>query len=223
MTGFSCVDMSRSLFLANRQQGRNDTYVTLVEASVARVLQGPQKARQASDDGLDRGPQGIAPPHFYRELTRTAEGCKLLREKGHFDEFVNTIREHGMEKDDAEIIVKVKGCLWAVGNVGSMELGGPFIEQSNVVEWIIQIAERSEVMTLRGTAFFVLGLISKSIHGLEILDGYGWDGVTTDMGESLGRCIPADLNRLLSVSAMGGGHGLGTVGLTDRADSAMVA
>ncbi len=155
--------------------------------------------RQASDDGAERGPQGIAPPHFYRELTRTAEGCRLLEEKGHFDDFVSNIRDYGMEKDDAELIVKVKGCLWAVGNVGSMELGGPFIENSNAMEWIVKIAENSEVMTLRGTAFFVLGLISKSLHGMEILDGYGWDLVTTDMGESLGRCIPTDLKRLFSV------------------------
>lgn len=141
----------------------------------------------------------MAPPHFYRELTRTAEGCKLLYDKGHFVEFVHTIRDHGMEKDDTEIIAKVKGCLWAVGNVGSMELGAPFIEESNVVPLIIEIAEKSEVVTLRGTAFFVLGLISRSVHGSEILSEHGWDSATTAMGESLGRCIPLDLGRLFSV------------------------
>ena len=142
---------------------------------------------------------GVVPPHFYRELTRTAEGCKLLREKGHFSEFANLVREHGLEQDDAEAIVKVKGCLWAIGNVGSMELGAPFIEESDVVSSIVGITQRSEVFSLRGTAFFVLGMISRSLHGSEMLEEYGWDGVATTMGESLGRYIPLDLRCLLFV------------------------
>ncbi len=141
----------------------------------------------------------MVPPHFYRELTRTTEGCKLLHDKGHFGEFVQTVRTHGLEQDDHEIITKVKGCLWAIGNVGSMELGAPFIEESQVVEVIIGIAERSAVLSMRGTAFFVLGLISRSLHGSEMLDACGWDGATTTMGVSLGRYIPLDLGRLLSV------------------------
>ena len=98
--------------------------------------------------------------HFYRELTRTREGCELLESKGHFDEFAATIRDLGMEEEDAEIILKVKGCIWAVGNVGSMELGARFLEQTDVTSLIVGIAERSQVMTLRGTAFFALGLIA---------------------------------------------------------------
>jgi hypothetical protein len=139
------------------------------------------------------------PPHFYRELTRTEEGCRLLSDKGHFEEFVATIREHGMQCGDPETLTKVKGCLWAVGNVGSMELGAPFLEGSDVVDQIVNIAQSHEVMSLRGTAFFVLGLISRSTHGIEILSEHGWDSNTTPMGNSLGFCIPTDLNKLFSL------------------------
>jgi hypothetical protein len=184
--------------------GRNDTYVSLIEASMARGLadipEKPQPQTQMSyDDTPEHQEYGLVPPHFYRELTRTEEGCKLLEQKGHFDEFVTSIREFGMEDDDSETILKVKGCLWAVGNVGSMELGAPFLEKSDVVKWIVRIAETSEVMSLRGTAFFVLGLISRSLHGQEILTEYGWDGVTNEMGEALGFCIPLDFKKLFTV------------------------
>ena len=104
-----------------------------------------------------------------------------------------------MEADDPEIILKVKGCLWAVGNVGSMELGAPFLERTDVVKYIVQIAETSQVMTLRGTAFFVLGLISRSLHGQEILAEHGWDGTTNVMGESLGYLLPLDFNGLFAL------------------------
>jgi len=103
-----------------------------------------------------------------------------------------------MLSDDPEQLLKVKGCLWAVGNVGSMELGAPFLEESDVVENIVKIAESHEVMSLRGTAFFVLGLISRSIHGLEILSENGWESNTNTMGASLGLCIPKNLRKLFS-------------------------
>jgi hypothetical protein len=186
--------------------GRNDTYVALIEASMARALADiPEKpsTHQTYDDTPEPTDYGLVPPHFYRELTRTNEGCKLLKQKGHFDEFAATIRDFATENDDAEIILKVKGCLWAVGNVGSMELGAPFLESSDVVKWIVQIAEESEVMSLRGTAFYVLGLISRSLHGQEILLEYGWDGVVNDSGEALGFCLPLNFNKLFAVSTTG--------------------
>ncbi|KID78377.1 Target of rapamycin complex 2 subunit ste20 [Metarhizium brunneum] len=185
--------------------GRNDSYVGVIEAGLARAfLADPDDNSHRLSLFDESDPEAgfhdsHVPPHFYRELTRTREGCKLLRDKGHFEEFVTTIREHGMQTEDAELITKVKGCLWAVGNVGSMELGAPFLESSDVVERIVKIAEGHEVMSLRGTAFFVLGLISRSTHGLEILSEHGWDANTTSMGTSLGLCIPNDLSKFFSV------------------------
>ncbi|KAF4591450.1 cytosolic regulator Pianissimo [Ophiocordyceps camponoti-floridani] len=185
--------------------GRNDSYVDVIEASLARAF------LASPDDHGHRGSMfgeseadtdyhdSHVPPHFYRELTRTREGCKLLSDKGHFDEFAATIRDHGMQTEDGELMTKVKGCLWAVGNVGSMELGAPFLESSDVVERIMRVAESHEVMSLRGTAFFVLGLISRSTHGLEMLSEHGWEANTTAMGASLGFCIPNELSKLLSL------------------------
>jgi hypothetical protein len=185
--------------------GRNDSYVSLIEASLAKVFldNADDNHNRISlfDDAEVDGEfhETHIPPHFYRELTRTREGCKLLSDKGHFDEFASTIREYGMQSDDPEMITKVKGCLWAVGNVGSMELGAPFLESCDVVNQIVNIAQSHEVMSLRGTAFFVLGLISRSVHGLEILSENGWDANTTPMGNSLGFCLPIDLKKLFSV------------------------
>ena len=180
--------------------GRNDTYVTLVEASLARALADlPEKPQSSLDDQIEPQSYGNVPPHFYRELTRTSEGCELLKAKGHFEEFAANIQDFAMEDEDPETILKVKGCLWAVGNVGSMELGAPFLERTDVVKYIVQIAESSQVMTLRGTAFFVLGLVSRSLHGQEILAEYGWDGTVNVMGQSLGYVLPMDFKKLFSL------------------------
>lgn len=184
--------------------GRNDSYVSVIEASLARAFVNHPEDHtnriSVFEDERDAEADSHIPPHFYRELTRTKEGCKLLRDKGHFDEFASTIRDYGMETEDKETILKVKGCMWAVGNVGSMELGAPFLESCDVVEHIVQIAQGHAILSLRGTAFFVLGLISRSVHGLEILSEHGWDASTNFLGSSLGFCIPMDLGKFFSIT-----------------------
>ena len=181
--------------------GRNDTYVTLVEASLARAYidQASQKAT-FNEELEDISGIGLLPPHFYRELARTEEGCRLLRQSGHFHDFALCVRDFRMDEEDVEVLTKAKGCLWAIGNVGSMELGSPFLEESEIVGTIVKIAEQAEVISMRGTACFVLGLLSRSTHGYEMLREHGWDSAVNARGRSLGLCMPNDLDRLCSVS-----------------------
>ncbi|KAE8130906.1 Rapamycin-insensitive companion of mTOR, N-term-domain-containing protein [Aspergillus pseudotamarii] len=179
--------------------GRNDAYVGLVEAALSRAyVDQPRRGSFVPEDLVDLQDIGLVPPHFYRELARTAEGCKLLEQSGHFSEFAWTIRDFSLDEEDTEVLLKVKGCLWAVGNVGSMELGAPFLEP-DIVERIVKIAESAEVLTMRGTAFFVLGLISRSRHGLKVLRDFGWDSAFDQKGNSLGLCLPTDFNKLFLV------------------------
>ncbi|PGG99617.1 hypothetical protein AJ79_08477 [Helicocarpus griseus UAMH5409] len=181
--------------------GRNDAYVGLVEASLSRAyVDQPRRNSFAFDDIVDMQDIGLVPPHFYRELARTTEGCKLLEQSGHFNEFAYSIRDFNLDEEDPEVLLKVKGCLWAVGNVGSTELSAPFLEETEIVESIVKIAENAGVMTMRGTAFFVLGLISRSRHGMEMLIEAGWDAAVDPKGQSLGSCIPRNLSKLYSVS-----------------------
>ncbi|EPS40449.1 hypothetical protein H072_5728 [Dactylellina haptotyla CBS 200.50] len=181
--------------------GRNDVYVDQVEASLARAFADNDKFSNSQEGAsfLDAESVGYVPPHFYRELAKTAEGCRLLQEKGHFEEFAMFIAENVDEYEDLEIVTKVKGSLWAIGNIGSLPSGAPFLENSDIVEKIIYIAETSQVLSLKGTAFFVLGMLSRTSPGLELLDALGWDAKVTDMGEFLGYCLPKKLNKLLSL------------------------
>lgn len=58
--------------------------------------------------------EGTVPPHFYGTMAKTELGCQVLTEKGHFAEFAHFIRQHGLEKDDFDLILKLKSVLWAV-------------------------------------------------------------------------------------------------------------
>ena len=94
------------------------------------------------------------PLHFYGELTKTAEGCRILEEKGHFDEFAQFIIACKDEEEDLEIITKLKSCLWAVGNIGANDGGVPFLQSSGIVKEIVDLAEYSSVISLKGYPLF---------------------------------------------------------------------
>lgn len=60
---------------------------------------------------------------------------------------------------------------------------------------IIEIAEQSPVLTMKGTCFFVIGLISCTQMGAEILEEYGWVSTRTPLGQTTGLCLPNDISR----------------------------
>lgn len=190
---------------------RNQRYVVEVEVMLANFFsiyrKSPSSASSAANGASastttstdTAAGDGVVPPHFYGELAKTPEGCRILQQKGHFSEFAHFIRQHGAESSDSELITKLKSVLWAVGNIGSNELGLPFLEAEDVVSQIVEIAETSSVLSVRGTCFFVLGLISSTNSGAEALQDYGWQSVCTPLGAPMGLCIPTDINRIVSL------------------------
>lgn len=62
--------------------------------------------------------EGTAPTHFFRELTKTPEGCQYLREKGIVPDFAEVIRLHGLEAEDQDIMNEVKSALWVMVGYG---------------------------------------------------------------------------------------------------------
>lgn len=173
--------------------GQNDNYVVQIEEYLECVQ---TKWVPNSSTKHEDNPTIMFPRHFYGELTLTTEGCQLLQSKGHFDSFVEYIHQHKDECEDKEVTMKVKGCLWAVGNIGSNPNGVPFLEDCNVTADVISIAENSGVCSLKGTAFFVLGLISSTDEGMEILDEFKWDSVLKIMESPRGITSPYALSQL---------------------------
>ncbi|KAG9315833.1 Rapamycin-insensitive companion of mTOR, N-term-domain-containing protein [Chiua virens] len=174
---------------------RNIYYVVQVEIFLAKVF----SSEAAEDDEDVLAFDGVVPPHFYGEMSKTELGCQVLSEKGHFAEFSHFIRQHGLESEDLELILKLKSILWAVGNVGATEGGLPFLEEEEIIPSILDIAEHSLIPSVRGTCFFVLGLISSTTQGAEILDDYRWEATLSPLGLPTGLCVPVDLDRFISI------------------------
>ncbi|KAF8895478.1 Rapamycin-insensitive companion of mTOR, N-term-domain-containing protein [Infundibulicybe gibba] len=175
---------------------RNIYYVVQVEVFLTKVF---SNTSSVDNDDEVSAFDGTVPPHFYGEMSKTELGCQILQEKGHFTEFSQFIRQHSHESEDMELIMKLKSILWAVGNVGATEGGLPFLEEEEIIPAVLEIAENSPLPSVRGTCFFVLGLISSTTQGAEILDDYHWEATLSPLGTPTGLCIPVDVEKFVSV------------------------
>ncbi|EKM51823.1 uncharacterized protein PHACADRAFT_199326 [Phanerochaete carnosa HHB-10118-sp] len=173
---------------------RNLHYVVHIEVFLAKAF-----GFAPSDTEDTNMAESVIPPHFYGVMAKTELGCQVLQEKGHFSEFAQIIRRHGLESEDQDLILKLKSILWAVGNIGSTERGLPFLEEEEIIPTILEIAEQSLVLSVRGTSSFVLGLISSTPQGAEVLDDYHWEAALSPLGLPTGMCVPANVERLISI------------------------
>ncbi|KAF4617458.1 hypothetical protein D9613_006099 [Agrocybe pediades] len=175
---------------------RNIDYTVEVEVFLNKVFN-YSSAGEDDDDLLEF--DGTVPAHFYGEMAKTELGCQVLQEKGHFAEFAQFIRQHSNESEDPDLILKLKSILWAVGNIGATEGGLHFCEEEEIIPAILEIAENSLIPSVRGTCFFVLGLMSSTSQGAEILDDYNWEATLSPLGMPTGLCIPADIGKFISL------------------------
>lgn len=181
---------------------RNRQYVVDVEVALSKLV-GPD-----GDDVSD----GTPPPHFYGELVKTQEGRFILEDKGHFAEFVDFVRAHGLEDRDQATIDQLKSVLWAIGHVGSTVHGLPLLEDEGVIELLMDIAISSNCLSVRGcvdvacsradrrrTCYYVIALLAKTQEGAEILEDFDWDVTYTALRIPLALALPRNVNAFLRV------------------------
>ncbi|DBA03145.1 TPA: hypothetical protein N0F65_003865 [Lagenidium giganteum] len=129
------------------------------------------------------------PPHLYGELAKTSYGCQILHSSGHIPEFIACLR------DAASVPLEKRAALWALGHVAATSRGYDLIHHyaHDVLDMIVKLATDSPLVSIRGTCFFVLGLISRSAAGRRSLSRLGWDS-PRDSRVSIS--VPQDCNSL---------------------------
>ncbi|BFZ56514.1 hypothetical protein PYCC9005_003561 [Savitreella phatthalungensis] len=131
------------------------------------------------------------PYHFYGELAKTDEGCRLLKSKGHLPAYVDILETDwsSPHRNDEEVCA-AKAALWAIGNVGAEELGISFLIDTGAVDLIVDLVKTASHVSLRGTAYLVLGLIARTQIGVKMIESHGWHCVVDVLGRPGGVCIP---------------------------------
>jgi len=142
------------------------------------------------------------PSNFFGELVKTEEGFNVILRSGALTEFMNGIRLYAtsLERphETMEIdFLKTKACLWTIGLIGASSYGIESLDVNGSIEDVVEIANKSPIISLRGTAFYVLGLISRTNQGIEILDDLGWNSKLNLFDKPIGITVPYNLNQFV--------------------------
>ncbi|XP_044287520.1 rapamycin-insensitive companion of mTOR isoform X2 [Varanus komodoensis] len=162
------------------QKEYNLKYVELIEEQLNEALttyrkpvDGDNYVRR-SNQRLQR-PHVYLPVHLYGQLVHHKTGCHLLEAQSIVPDLSYTVRSPMLDKWEG--IKQLKAALWALGNIGSSNWGLNLLQEENVIPDIMALAQHCEVLSIRGTCVYVLGLIAKTKQGCDILKHHNWDAV----------------------------------------------
>ncbi|XP_048359135.1 rapamycin-insensitive companion of mTOR [Sphaerodactylus townsendi] len=162
------------------QKEYNLKYVELIEEQLNEALttyrkpvDGDNYVRR-SNQRLQR-PHVYLPVHLYGQLVHHKTGCHLLEAQSIVPDLSYTVRSPLLDKWEG--IKQLKAALWALGNIGSSNWGLNLLQEENVIPDILALAQHCEVLSIRGTCVYVLGLIAKTKQGCDILKHQNWDAV----------------------------------------------
>lgn len=105
--------------------------------------------------------------HFFGELSKTHSGLEELRKSGIISDYISKLTSQSST-------LQKRSCLWALGHIGSHDLGAQELVGLNLIEILVKIAEESSILSLRGTAFQALALICRSQVGRNEVQRFAW-------------------------------------------------
>ncbi|XP_077980982.1 rapamycin-insensitive companion of mTOR-like [Glandiceps talaboti] len=159
----------------------NQKYVTIVESELNEAFTSYEKPahdmqfNRRSSEHRSRKRDVFVPVHLYGQLAQHKAGADLLDKEDIVPELSRCIRYPDTSPDK---IMTLKAALWGLGHVGSSTWGLKLLAQEDeIITDIIRLAEECEVFSVRGTCFYVLGLIAKTKQGTEILSRLGWESI----------------------------------------------
>ena len=154
-------------------------YVRIVEALLNETL----TYHFMSDDGTygrrsdkrtgDRN--SYLPPHLYGQLVKHEEGLICLQNFSIINSLLLLIRKAETTSDFNRL--ELKAALWSIGHICSTPLGLSLVSETSVIEDVVSITANCPFLSLRGTAFYCLGLISSTDAGSDKLHLYGWESI----------------------------------------------
>ncbi len=86
----------------------------------------------------------------------------------------------GME----EVWLEYKAAIWALGSVAASNLGVAHLEKQGIINILVNIAENCNILSLKGTAFYALGLVATTREGALALGSRGWATVRHSRSET---------------------------------------
>ncbi|KAJ1916824.1 hypothetical protein H4219_003557 [Mycoemilia scoparia] len=152
------------------------SYIHRVELEISKALTvGP--IFSANPDGTNAVASletPCTPPHLFGELAKSSSGRELLIDSEIPTLLFETLDNIKWDSTDPTDILTLKATLWALGSVGSCEEGYLMIESNRAIPKLLEVAESSTVLSIKGTCLYTLGLLSRSQYAAEVFEEQGW-------------------------------------------------
>ncbi|CAG0918553.1 unnamed protein product, partial [Notodromas monacha] len=188
--------------LAKWKDGWNLRYVKILESSLHDAFSYYQRGEDGTygrrtNDHHQVGACRLV-PHLYGELARHQEGLDyLLDREGHvLTEYFELILKASKISSDTTCVdfiasdplklLELKAAIWAIGHLCFSECGVLYViaKHFEVIPAMVQLAAYSPMFSVRGTCFYVLGLVGATPPGAALLAEYGWESVRIRSSES---------------------------------------
>lgn len=206
----------------DRWQGHfNYRYVKLVED----VLNDSLTYHQKGDDAkygrrIDRinpmAKNSHLPVHFYGQLARHPEGVEIITSRKLMEPIYKIIYNPPHDLNHSEVsLIKFKAALWIIGHVGSSESGYQLLKNSReIIRLVTGLAKTASVLSLRGTAFYVLGLLGSTDDGVDEMKEHGWIAQKSNL-----IALPLYLDLILKKPQDGNYNGMNSTYLLDTSQN----
>ena len=123
---------------------------------------------------------------------KTKAGADFLRQSKHLEVFRKDILS-----PDSSLIQK-RAALWALGHIGTNQHGITLIQENDLVQPIVNLAESAEFLSLRGTCIYIIGMLSNTTEGKKELLQYDWIASRTKSVTSV--CLPKNPETLFNIN-----------------------
>lgn len=163
---------------------------------------------------LDIGDVELSSLYFFKCLLSTEEGLAYFQQgmaRDFFDQVLSSVENifnqinndnefldiDNQDEIHCDMLNLLKQNLWIIGQIGSGKYGIQLLDplyninlKSSIVELILNQFHHCPIWEIRGVCFYVIGMISTTIEGIEILDEYGWCSVLDQYGNSMKLTYP---------------------------------
>jgi len=165
------------------KNGLNKEYGHKLESKMAEVFTSSRLSTANSNKNVIN-----LPPHLYGELVKTKIGSNFFQRSQHFESLVATLKNPTENPKDR------RAAIWAIGHIGVSEHGIEFLEKYDIVQYLAKLTQTAPWLSIRGTCYYVLGMISLSTRGQEILEQLDWV-----CPKKRNVCVPKDVSTILDV------------------------
>jgi rapamycin-insensitive companion of mTOR len=134
------------------------------------------------------------PVHLFGELVKTKKGTDLIRSRDDIKKWRLSLLDDSTQSQEKRSI------LWTLGHIGSQENGMKLILETSLIKDIIDMAENAQILSLRGTCIYIIGMMCRTSIGRREIQKYNWLFSKSQVASgAVSVCLPRDPKHLFKV------------------------